>query len=60
MLHRKVYLGLTLFGMIVFLTPLVNVLSRQDFIVCAVGLGFIVIGVFSAMESTASKKNAKG
>ena len=57
MLHRKVYMGLTVFGMIVFLMPLVNVLTRQDFVVSAVGLGFIVVGIFTAIESVAPKKN---
>lgn len=58
MLHRKVYLGLTAFGMMVFLIPLVNVLSRQDFVICAVGLGFIVIGIFLAIESIAPQKKS--
>jgi uncharacterized membrane protein HdeD (DUF308 family) len=55
MLHRKVYLGLSLFGLVMILLPMLNVLSQQDFVVVTVGFGLLLVGIFSAIESVAKR-----
>ena len=57
MLHRRVYVVLSACGMMFHLPPLASVLDRQEFIVCSLGLGLILVGIYSAIESVAQGRN---
>ena len=54
-MHRRIGFVISVCGMGFALLPLARVLPQPDFVVCAVGVGFIILGVFVAIESLARR-----
>ena len=55
-MHRRFGFVVSICGMVFVLLPLSTVLRQPDFVMCTIGVGFIVIGTFFAIESVARKK----
>ena len=54
-MHRRIGFIVSVCGMVFVLLPLITVLEREDFVVCAIGFAFLVIGIFFAIETIAKK-----
>jgi len=59
-MNRRIGFVISVCGMAFLLLPLARVLPPPDFLVCAVGVGFIVLGTFVAIESIARPLKDRG
>lgn len=58
-MHRRIGFVISACGMAFVLLPLARVLPAPDFVVCTIGMGFIIVGVFVAIESLAKRIDQK-
>jgi hypothetical protein len=58
-MHRRLAFGVSICGMVFVLVSLVTVLQQPEFVLCCVGLAFLLLGVFFAIESVAKSKDQK-
>lgn len=58
-MHRRIGFVLSLCGIAFTAMSLTTVLRQPDFVVCVVGFGFTIVGIFFAIESVARKKDQR-
>ena len=58
-MHRRLGFIVSMCGMVFVLLPLATTLQYRDLVVCSVGFGFVLMGVFFAIESVARQKDKK-
>ncbi|MBI3456712.1 MAG: hypothetical protein HY002_13120 [Candidatus Rokubacteria bacterium] len=58
-MQRRIGFIVSISGVAFLLLPLSTLLPSPDFLVCAIGAAFIVIGVFFAIESVAKRLDQK-
>ena len=58
-MHRRIGFIVSMCGMAFVLMPLATTLPQPDFVVCSVGFGFVIVGIFFAIESVARQKDKK-
>ena len=57
---RRIGFIISVCGMGFVLLPLTRVLPQPDFFVCTIGVAFIIVGVFVAIESLAKPLKDRG
>ncbi len=56
-MHRRLGFVVSLIGMVFVVLPFATLLDQADFVMMTIGMAFVVVGAFFAIESVARQKN---